>query len=246
MAVAEEAVVEAQLEEALGDGVVVVAEEVAFVGEVAGDGFYAEGADAFEVGLDGALAFGGVFLEQRGGDGGGVDEGVVEDGAVAGGRSAVLEDALDVLGGGEAEGLVGLGHEIADVDADGARGGECFGDAADEEVGDERGVEGAGAEGDEVGLGDGFEGAGEGFGVGRMEHELGDAAVGPGDVGFAVDDGAVVHAGGEGDVGVGGGVDAAAGGEDLRRHLDGLGKIAGHAGEGGEKEIAEGVAFELA
>jgi len=31
-----------------------VAEEVALEGEVAGDGFYAEGADAVEVGCDGA------------------------------------------------------------------------------------------------------------------------------------------------------------------------------------------------
>ena len=41
-------------------------------------------------------------------------------------------------------------------------GGDGFGDAADEQVGDERGVERAGAEGDEVGVGDGFEGFGQG------------------------------------------------------------------------------------
>jgi hypothetical protein len=74
---------------------------------------------------------------------------------------AVLEDFFDVMGGGEAEGLVGLGHEVADVDADGLGGGECFGDSANQEVGDERGVERTGAEGDEVGMGDGIERAGE-------------------------------------------------------------------------------------
>ena len=53
-------------QEAFGDAVVVVAEDVAFVDEVAGDGLDAEGADAVEVGFDGLLAFAGVLLEQRG------------------------------------------------------------------------------------------------------------------------------------------------------------------------------------
>ena len=66
-----------------------------------------------------------------------------------------------MLGGGEADRLVGLGHEVADVDAGGLGFGDGLGDAVDEQVGDERGVEGAGAEGDEVGIGDGFEGLGE-------------------------------------------------------------------------------------
>ena len=66
----------------LGEAVGVVAEEVAFEGEVDGDGFNAEGADAVEVGCDGGLAFAGVLFQQHGGDGGGVDEGVVEDAGV--------------------------------------------------------------------------------------------------------------------------------------------------------------------
>ena len=80
-----------------------------------------------------------------------------------------------MLGGGEADGLVGLGHEVADVDAGGFGFGEGLGDAVDEQVGDERGVEGAGAEGDEVGVGDGVEGFGQGLGGGGLEHELDDA-----------------------------------------------------------------------
>ncbi len=126
--------------------------------EVAGDGGYAEGADAVEVGFDGLLALGGVLGEERWGDRGGIDEGVVEDRGA--GAAAVLEDLFDVLRGGEADGLVAgpLGHEVADVDAGGFGGGEGLGDAVDEQVGNERGVERAGTEGDEVGLGDGFEG----------------------------------------------------------------------------------------
>ena len=93
--------VEGEVEEGLGDAVGVVAEEVAFEGEVAGDGFYAEGADAVEVGLDGRLATAGVAFEEGGRDGGGVDEGVIADvGAVCG---TVPEDYFEVLGCGEAE-----------------------------------------------------------------------------------------------------------------------------------------------
>ena len=74
--------VEGEVEEGLGEAVGVVAKEVAFEGEVARDGFYAEGADAVEVGCDGGLASAGVLFQQRGRDGGGVNEGVVEDAGV--------------------------------------------------------------------------------------------------------------------------------------------------------------------
>jgi len=237
-----------ELQDGFGDGVVVVAEDVAFVDEVAGDWLDSQGTDAVEVGEDGGLAFAGVPGEDLGADGGGIDEGVVEDLRVfrEAAGAGVVEDFFEVLGGGEAKGFVGLGHEVADVDAGGAGGGEGFRDAADEEVGDEGGVKGAGAEGDEVGGGDGGEGFGERCGVGGGEHELGDGVVGCGDAGFAVDEGAVVHAGGEGGVGSGAGVDAATGGEDLGAGLDGLGEVSGDAGEGGEEEVAEAVAFEVA
>lgn len=239
------------LDEALCYPVVVVAEDVAFVGEGSRNGLNAEGANAVEIGFDGALAFAGVALENHGRDRRGVDKGVVEDRvptvalAVCGG-SAVLQDLFDVLGGGEPEGLVGLGHEIADVDARGLGGGDGLGDAADEEVGDERGVERTGAEGDEVGVGDGGERFGQGLGACGVEHELVNAEVAFGDVGLAAHNGAVFHEGGEGDVGRGGRIDAAPGGEDLGGGLNGLGEVAGDVGERGEEEIAEGVAFEVA
>lgn len=210
--------------------------------KVAGDGFYAEGADTVEIGFDGGLAFEGVLGEERWGDGCGVDEGVVKDVGLAG----VLQDLFDVLAGGEAEAFVSLGHQVADVDSGGEGGGKCLGDAADQHVGNQRGVEGAGAQGDEVSVGNGFERFGERGGVGGGEHELDNAAAGGGDAGFSVDDGAVVHEGGDGHVGVGCRVDAAAGGEDLGRHLYGLGEVAGDVGESRYEEIAEGVAAEFA
>ena len=116
------------------------------------------------------------------------------------------------------------------------------GDSLDEQVGDERSVEGAGADGDEVGAIDGFEGLRHGRGIGRIEHQFGDALFAGGDVGFAADHGAVFHARDDGGVGGGGGIDAAARGEDLGSELDGMGEVAGDLGQGGDEEIAEAVA----
>jgi len=240
----ESGTVEGEVDEGLGDAVGVVTEEVAFVGEVAGDGFDAEGADAVEVSGDGRLALVGVFIQQRGGDGRGIDEGVVEDARAV--SAAVVEDFFYVLGCGEAERLVGLGHEVCDVDAGGFGGGDGLGDAVNQKISDQRGVERAGADSDEIGVGDGLEGCGEGLCVGRRKHELDDAMGAGGDAGFAMYQRAILHARDEGDVAVGGGVDAATGGENLRGHLHGLGEVAGDAGEGSEEEIAEIVALQAA
>ena len=187
---------EGQFEEGLGDAVVVVAEELSFVDEVAGDGFDAEVSDAVQIGFDGCLAFAGVLGEEGGRNGGGIDEGVVEEFGRCAGCSiaAVLQHFFDVLGCGEAERFVSLCHKIANVHARGAGGGYGLWDASYQQVGDERRVERAGAESDEVSAGDGVEGAGEGFGVGGFEHEFEDAVRAGGDAGFAADKGAVVHA----------------------------------------------------
>lgn len=231
----------ADIEQGGGDGIGVVAEDVAFGEEVSDEALDAHGLDAVNVWLDGDCALSGVAEEHGGGDGGGVDDGVVEDAS-----AGVFVDALDVLGGGEAEALVGLGHEVADEDAGAFGFAEGFGDAIDEEVGDERGIEGAGADGDEVGAGDGFEGLGSGLGVWGIEDELDDAALAGAYAGFATDEGAVVHAGDEGGVGGGDGVDAATGGEDFGGELDGLAEVAGDFGECGDEEVAEVVAFHFA
>ena len=81
-----------------------------------------------------------------------IDEGVVEDG-----RARVLVDALDVFRGGEAEALIGLRHQVADEDAQSAGVGQRRGNAFDEEIGDQRGVERARSHGDEVGALDGLQ-----------------------------------------------------------------------------------------
>jgi hypothetical protein len=227
-------------EEGVGDAIGGVAENVTFRGEVAGDALDAEGLDAVDIGNGSFGALGGITLAELAGDGGGVDEGVIEDGS-----AGVLVDALNVLGGGEVKAFVGLGHEIADEHAGGPGVAEGFRNAMDEEVGDDAGVKGAGADGDKVGGSDGLEGFGRRGWIGRVEHELDDALAAGGDVGFAADDGAVFHAGCDGDVGGSYREDVATGGEDFRGELDGLGEVAGHFGEGGDEEIAEVVAAEL-
>jgi len=229
-----------QREECVGDAVGGVAEDVAFGGEIAGDALDAEGLDTIDVGDGGFGTLGGVTLAEFGGDGGRVDEGVVEDGA-----AGVFVDALDVLRSGEVQAFVGLGHEIADEDAGGFGIAEGFRNAMDQEVGDDAGVKGAGADGDEVSGRDGLKRFGRRGRIGRVEHELDDALAAGGNVGFAADDGAVCHARGDGDVGRSDREDVTAGGEDFRGELDGLGKVAGHLGEGGDEEIAEVVATEL-
>ena len=113
--------------------VVVVAEDFAFVVRSCRRWVLRRGRGCGRGRLRWLLVFAGVRVEERGGDGGGVDEGVVEDGSgfvdgAAGGGSvpACWRIFFDVLGGGEADGLIGLGHEVADVDAGGFGFGEGF------------------------------------------------------------------------------------------------------------------------
>ena len=149
--------------------------------------------------------------------------------------------------GGEAGALVGLGHQVADVDAQGRGAADGFGDSVHQQVGDAAGEQRAGADADDVGLLDGVERLGQRTGVGRDQAEARDAAVAGGDFGFAADALAVAQqrlqlqaaAGG-------GGIDFAAGFEDDGAELDGLGEVAADIGQRGEKEVAEAVAVESA
>ena len=103
----------------------------------------------------------GVAGAQLGGDGRGVEHGVVEDLA-----AGVVEDGLDVLRGGEAGALVGLGHQVADVDAQGSGAADGLGDSVHQQVGDATGEQRAGADADDVGVVNGVERLGQRAGVG--------------------------------------------------------------------------------
>ena len=85
---------------------------------VAENGSDTESADGFEGRCTGArscLPRSGRGVRRERGE---VEQGVVEDAA-----PGMVEDGLDVLRGCEAGALVGLGHEIADVDAYGVGAG---------------------------------------------------------------------------------------------------------------------------
>ncbi len=227
-------------EQGVGDAIGSVAEDVAFGGEVAGDALNAEGLDAIDVGNGDLRAFGGIALTDFWGDGGGVEERVVEEGA-----AGMLVDALDVLRGGEVQALVGLGHEVADEDAGGLSGAEGFGNAMNQKVSDDAGEEGARANGDEVGAGDGLEGLRRRGRIRRFERELDNALAAGCDFGLAANEGAIFHAGGDGDVGGCSGEDVSTRGKDLGGKTNGLGEVAGHLGEGGDEEVAEVMAAQF-
>ncbi len=130
------AIAEGDLKQGVGDAVGGVADDIANIGEVAGDAADAHGLDFLDVGNDDLGALGGVACPGSFRDGRGVDERVVEDGL-----AGVVVDALDVLGGGEVEALIGLGHQVDDVDAGAAGVGKGAGDAGDEQIGNEAGEE---------------------------------------------------------------------------------------------------------
>jgi len=103
-----------QMQHDLGDLLIAMAKHIAFMQEVSGDRLDAQRANTVEVCLNGRLSEAGVLLQRGGQDRRRVDDGVVEDLS-----AGVVEDFFDVLRGGETERLVGLGHQVADVDARG-------------------------------------------------------------------------------------------------------------------------------
>ena len=114
-----------EIKEVEGDAVGGMAGELGGVEVIAEDGSDAEGADFIEIVVQGLGVVLGVVGAEFGGDGGGVEHGVVEDLA-----TSVVKDGLDVLRGGKSGALVGLGHQVADIDAQGLGTADGFGDSA--------------------------------------------------------------------------------------------------------------------
>ena len=100
----------------------------------------------------------------------------------------MLVDLGNVLRGRKPDALVGLRHQVADEDSDGACGRQRLRDRPDEQVGDQRRIERAGAKGDEVCFGDGLEGLRKRLRIGRFHHQFDDAVRAGGDVRLAADD----------------------------------------------------------
>ena len=79
---------------------------------------------------------------------------------------------------------------------------------------------------------------------GRIELQLHNALLAGGDFGFSANKRAVFHVSHERGVCCGGGIDASARGENLRRQLNGVGKVAGNLSERRDEQIAEVMALE--
>ena len=133
------------------------------------------------------------------------------------------------------------------MDFDGGGGGDGAGHIFHQEVGQDAGIDVAGAEDDGVGAGDGGEDGGMDIG-GRVQIDVVNADVefiaAEVDFGFAAELGAVVQAGVEGGFGEGNGEDAAADVQHLGGGGDGAGGAGGDFGHGGEEEVAKAVSVE--
>src|SRR5277367_3004168 len=111
-----------------------------------------------------------------------------------------------MIGGGQVQTLVCLGHQVADVNLGGGRVDDGVGDAVHQQVRDEAGEQRAGTDADDIGTGDGVEGLGHGIDVGRNEKKFLDAAFAGGDLGLSADTGAVLHQSFQFDIRSGGGI----------------------------------------
>ena len=105
-----------------------------------------------------------------------------------------------MIGGGQSQTLVGLGHQVADVNLYRRGIHHGLGDAGNQEVGDQAGEKRAGTDRNQVGAGHRLQSLGQRLHVRRIEKELLDAAAAGRDLGFAAHPSAVFHHGLELDV----------------------------------------------
>ena len=144
-------------------------------------GFTPQRLDLGEIGLDRDLPLDGVGLEQL------ARRLVIDDDEVADFRLGAREQRAHVVGRGEPVGFAGLRHDVAYVHLDRARGFDLARDAVDQQVREDRRVEGTGSEHDRIRFAD----RGDHF-VGRpcerrIEEDPFDRLGGPGDVRFTLD-----------------------------------------------------------
>ena len=158
----------------------------------------------------------------------------------------VLADGAEMVGEGVAGSFARLGHEIGDVDARGVRFGDGGSDFWNEEIWEDAGVEGAGAEKNEVRLANGFDGFGKRAHGSREQSKFPDGSAAGGDARFTVNFASVLEGGDERNIGDGGRKDTTADGEDFAADADGFEKITRDVGKSREKEIAEVVADQSA
>src|SRR5579864_3087724 len=207
-----------------------VAGNLVFFHEVSSNALNTEGLDGVAVTFHLAGVLFGISFQHAGRDGSGVDQRVIKNPA-----AGVVEDCPNVLGGSHVQAFVGLGHQVANENFDGAGGGYGFRDALNNHVGNQAGEQRPGSNGDDVRMGNRFQGLGQRPGVWRNHMQFDNTLLTGCDVGFTADARAIVHEGLQFDVGGGGGKNVASGSQDFRGELDSVRKISSNGGERGQK-----------
>jgi len=109
----------------------------------------------------------------------------------------VFLDGAEMIGESVSGSLAGLGHKIGDIDARSFGLDDGRSNFPDEKIREDAGVERAGPEQNEVGLGDGLEGFGNGADAAGRERELFDGFAAGGDARFPLDTAAILERGNE-------------------------------------------------
>ena len=112
------------VEEEAGEARGIVADDAVLLEEFVNDAFEAESLEDFDVIFHGQRALFAIAIED-----GAAGHAIIQDHPIENLFFGVLEDCLDVIGRLEFGCFAGLGHQIADVDALGARSGDGVGDA---------------------------------------------------------------------------------------------------------------------
>src|SRR4029077_9445358 len=146
-------------------------------------------------------------------------------------NAGVCVDGADVIGDGVALGLAGLRHEISNVNALGIRASDSFCDAFDQEIGNDAGVERAGADENQVCVVKRREHFGERTHAAGDETNTADSLLRAGNFFFTGNYGTVFEFRFEGDVLGGRREDASANGEHSRGNVHRFREIAGDVGE---------------
>ena len=175
-----------------------------------------------------------------------IDIAVVGDDEVDDLAAGLAVDGPDVVGYGVIIRFPGLGHDVADIDLRRLAGADGLDDIGYAEIGHDARIEAARSEDDGVGFPDGVDGRLDGPGVFRRRKDALDLAVGMGNLRFPFDDAAVGHFGIEAELFRRRRDDLAADAQDLAGRVHGFLDVAQDFDEGGDEQVAEAVARQVA
>ena len=144
------------LQEQAGEAAGVMADDAVFLEEIVEDDAEAELLERREIDGHGLGALGAVAPGDIGRDGLAIGDDPIDDAGLD-----VILDGAQMICERVAGSFAGLGHEIGDIDARGFGFGDGAGDFRNQEIGQDAGVERAGAQEDEVRVFDGFDDGGK-------------------------------------------------------------------------------------